>query len=158
MKTLILIDDNKDNFQFMKEAFASIDDNIKCVSFIFPSEAIDALLHEMIDAPYAVFMNFNVPGKNATQLIGELRSHEKYEALPVVFYTAKITSHMLESIKDLGVTMTFEKPNTIREWKIVLQGILNSINNSAVNVLDNPSGEVLFQNDFKKTSSPLPLS
>jgi hypothetical protein len=42
-------------------------------------------------------------------------------------YAPRITSEIVESLKDSGATMTFEKPNTIRGWKETMNGILNSV-------------------------------
>jgi CheY-like chemotaxis protein len=130
MKTLLLIDHNRDNFQFIKEAVASIDDNISCLSLVYSNEAIDALLAGTIQTPFAIFMNLNMPGKTGVQFISELRASHKFEMLPVMFYAPTITSEVMQQVKDLGVSIVFEKPTTIRGWKTAMMEMLSSIGNA----------------------------
>jgi len=131
MRTLILIDHNKDNLQFMKEALASIDDDIQCLSFVYAEEVITALANETIEMPTAIFMNFNIPGKNGAKFLQELRIHHKFEVLPVIFYVSKVTLDVVKLIEHLGVTMTFEQPNTIRGWKNIMREMVTSVYDNA---------------------------
>src|SRR5918993_1171783 len=117
MTTLVLIDNNKDDLLFMKEALASIDSSIQCLSFVYSEEAMNAMKHKILDGPDAVFMNINMPRRNGIQCLMELRSNPTFENLPVILYGPRITIDILEALKGSGVTTAFEKPNTMLGWK-----------------------------------------
>jgi response regulator RpfG family c-di-GMP phosphodiesterase len=131
MRTLLLIDHNKDNLQFMKEALVSIDDEIQCLSFVFAEEVIAACANETLEVPTAIFMNFDMPTKDGAKFLQELRAYDQYHELPVIFYVSKVTLEIVKLVENLGVTMTFEKPNTIRGWKTVMREMVSSIGNAA---------------------------
>jgi response regulator RpfG family c-di-GMP phosphodiesterase len=128
MRTIILIDSNKDDLQFMKEAISSVDPYINSLSFIYAEEAMTALVHDLVVKPDTIFININMPANMGLKCFLELRSMETFNNVPVVVYGPKITSEIVESLKDSGATLTFERPATIRGWKDVMNEILNSIN------------------------------
>jgi CheY-like chemotaxis protein len=132
MRTLVLIDHNKDDLLFMKEALASLDSDIQCLSFIYSEEAINAMMTKILDGPNAVFMNLNMPRRNGIQCLMELRSSPAFNNLPVILYAPKITVDVLEALKGSGVTTAFEKPNTMLGWKKIMQQMLMSIDNPTV--------------------------
>jgi response regulator RpfG family c-di-GMP phosphodiesterase len=145
MRTLILIDHNKDNLQFMKEALASIDDDIQCLSFVYAEEVIAALANETIETPTAIFMNFSTPGKNGAKFLQELRVHRQFEVLPVIFYVSKVTLEVMKLIENLGVTMTFEKPNTIRGWKNIMREMVNSVYNNVTPTISTSNSTLVYK-------------
>lgn len=127
MRTLILIDSSKDDLQFMKEAISSVDPHIQSLSFVYAEEALKALYHDLIIKPDTIFININMPAKSGLKCFLELRSNDTFNDVPIVVYAPKITSEIRESLNDSGATMTFERPSTIRGWKEVMSGVLNSI-------------------------------
>lgn len=128
-----MIDNNKDDLQFMKEALASIDSDIQCLSFVYSEEALNAIMSKLLGGPDAVFMNLNMPRRNGIQCLMELRSDPAFNNLPVILYAPRITPDVVDALKGSGVTRAFEKPNTIVGWKRVMRQMLTSIDNSALN-------------------------
>ncbi|WP_276373119.1 hypothetical protein [Chryseolinea sp. H1M3-3] len=147
MKTIVLIDTNKDDLQFIKEAVASIDSEIQCLSFVFQEEAVEALISGVVQKPSIIFMNLNMRGKKGVQCLSELRSDGGFEDVPVALYAPKITSDVIGSLRDLGATMTFERPDTLRGWKTLVHEVLISIPGNSF------STETLFVNPTRFVSS-----
>jgi DNA-binding NarL/FixJ family response regulator len=112
----------------MKEAISSVDSSIQCLSFIYAEEAMNALLQDLVIKPDTIFVNISMPAKMGLKTFLELRGIETFNEVPVVVYAPKITAEIVESLKDSGATLTFEKPTTIRGWKEVMNEVLNSIN------------------------------
>ena len=127
MRTIILVDNSKDDLEFLKEAIATIDPDTQCLSFVYGDEAMFALNSGLLEKPYAIFMSLNMPGKNGLECLSMLRSCERFDDVPVMLYAPRITSDVVESLTNLGITMTFQKPNTIRGWKTVVLEMLTSI-------------------------------
>lgn len=133
MRTLVLIDNNKDDLLFIKEAVASIDSDIQCLSLVYSEEAMYAMTTKILDGPDAVFMNLNMPRRTGIQCLTEFRSNQAFENLPVFLYAPKITPEVLEALKGSGVTTAFEKPNTMRGWKKIMRQMLAAIDNPTEN-------------------------
>ena len=133
MRTLILIDSNRDDLQFMKEAISSVDPDIQSLSFIYAEEAMKALCHDLVVKPDTIFINISMPAKTGVKCFLELRNMETFNDVPIIVYAPKITSEIVESLKDSGATMTFEKPATIRGWKDAMNEMLNSVYNADTN-------------------------
>jgi CheY-like chemotaxis protein len=127
MRTIILIDNNKDDLQFLKEAVAFVDADTQCLSFVYGDEAMLALKSGLLEKPYLIFMSLNMPGKNGIECLRMLRNSERFDDVPVILYAPRITSDVVESLTDLGIAMTFQKPNTIRGWKTVVLEMLTSV-------------------------------
>ena len=89
MRTLVLVDNNKDNFQFIIDALASIDSRVQCLSLVFPEEAIRGLRSQLIGRPDAILVNFSMPGKNGVEFILQLRSDSEWEHVPIILYADK---------------------------------------------------------------------
>lgn len=124
---IVLVDNNRDNFQFIKDACASIDPALKCLSLVFADEAIGALKTGFIERPDAILFNFNMPGSKGVEFISKLRADSDLEHIPVIFYANKITLEIYRSIENAGCTMIIERPRTFREWKIKMLEVLQSI-------------------------------
>ena len=128
-----MIDNNKDDLQFIKEALDSIDPDVQCLSFIYSEEAMNALMNKMLDGPAAVFMNLNMPRRNGIQCLMELRSNPAFDTLPVFLYAPKITIEVVEALKGSGNTTAFEKPDTMLGWKKIIREMLESMDSPTVN-------------------------
>lgn len=127
MRNLILIDNNKDDLQFIKEALSSVDSAIECLSFIYSEEAIKAMMNGIVEKPDAVFMSLNLPQGNGIRCLMELRSSKVFMDLPVIVYAPKIGPDMLALLKDSGNTLFFEKPKTMAAWKGIVRKMLATI-------------------------------
>lgn|SRR5690606_17167164 len=124
MKTILLIDDNTDDLQFIREAIYHEDNNIQCLSFVFGDEAVVALLNGFIERPDMIFINLNMTG--GLRLLQVLRSSH-FDDLPVAAYVPQMTGMLSALLNETGLVFAFEKPNTIRDWKNAVREVLTSV-------------------------------
>ena len=54
-KTVVIIDDDSDDLEIMKEALSHVDSSLLCISFVYPDEAIRLLARELILLPDYIF-------------------------------------------------------------------------------------------------------
>lgn len=134
MRTLLLIDNNQDTLQFMKEATSYADKDTQCLCFVYADEAMSTMMTGYVKRPDMVVINLNMPRRNGIQCLKELRSSPRFSDLPVILYTSKITFEVVEALKDSGVSTFFEKPNTILGWKKIMREMLNSVGNFDTNM------------------------
>lgn len=127
MKTIVLIDDNKDSLQFLREAMNADDADIQCLSFVFADEAVAGLLNGVIERPFSIFINLDLRGASGLQSLQELRSARHLDNTPIVAYASSISDEIALTLQEAGLVLTFHKPNTIRAWKDVVRETLTSI-------------------------------
>ena len=148
MKTIILIDDNKDDLQFLREAISCEDSNLQCLSFVFWEEAVKALLHGFIERPYMVFINLNMTGSTGLRCLQTLRSSHQFDDLPLAVYAPQITGMLAALLNESGLVFSFDQPCTIRDWKIAVREVITSVQtpNFDLEVLIANSKNQLFYN------------
>lgn len=147
MKTIVLIDDNKDNLQFLREAICHEDSNMQCLSFVFGEEGVRALLDGFIERPYMVFIN--MAGSTGLQCLQKLRSSHRFDDLPVAAFAPQITGMLAAVLNESGLVFSFDKPHTIRDWKLAVREVFNSVQtpNFDLEVLIADSRNQLFYNN-----------
>jgi CheY-like chemotaxis protein len=75
-KTAILIDDDQDDLDFMKDALENIDRSLHCLMFTNPNEAIRVISDELLVRPDFVFTDINMPGMTGDKCVSELRKRK----------------------------------------------------------------------------------
>jgi hypothetical protein len=51
----------------------------------------------------------------------------------------------MKLIENLGVTMTFEKPNTIRGWKNIMREMVNSVYNNVTPTISTSNSTLVYK-------------
>ena len=60
-KTVILIDDDQDDLDIVKETIQTIDDTIHCICFVHPDEALRMITNAPSVIPDYIFSDVNMP-------------------------------------------------------------------------------------------------
>lgn len=134
MNTFVLIDHNKDNLRFIKDALDATHPEVQCLSLVFADEAIKGFRSRIIQRPDGILINFDINRNHAVEFILKLRADRELKHVPVILYVNRVTVEIYRSIEKLGCTMMIEKPRTFREWKIKVQEVIESINGSHFNI------------------------
>lgn len=147
MKAIVLIDDDKDNLQFLREAIGREASKVRCLSFVFGEEAVEALLNGLIERPHMVFINLNM--KDGLRLLQALRSSQRFDDLPMAAYAPQIHGKVRALPTETGLFFSFDKPNTINDWRIAVHEVLTSVQapNVDLEVLIADSRNQLFYNN-----------
>ena len=89
MKIIIVIDDDADDLELMKDAIAEVDSSLVCISFIYADEALQLLAKGQIIQPDYIFVDINMPRLDGPTFLETLRSQPEYENTPVIMKSAK---------------------------------------------------------------------
>jgi CheY-like chemotaxis protein len=119
-KTVILIDDDQDDLDIIKETLNSIDPSLHCISFIYPIEAIRVISTELIMIPDYIITDINMPGMTGDQCVRELRGRKEFGSTIITVLSTAMHKTVSEALKDLGANYTFQKPNSIEAYKELL--------------------------------------
>jgi DNA-binding response OmpR family regulator len=123
--SVILIDDDQDDLEIIKETILTIDKSILCISFIYPEEALRVVSKELIFVPTHVFIDFNMPRMTGDLLLKELRKMKDLENTTIIMLSTAMSTSMVKSLKDAGANHALKKPHKMEEYEQLISQILN---------------------------------
>lgn len=123
-KTVILIDDDQDDPDILKETITTIDPTLLCISFIYPNEALRVITGELVMLPDIVITDINMPGMTGHQVVKELRSRPEFRHTLIVVLSTSIDKKNCEALEAMGADFCFQKPNSILEYEEILRPAL----------------------------------
>src|ERR1044071_7839124 len=125
-RTIILIDDDPDDLDIIKQSIASVDPSLVCISFIYPDEALRVLLsRELVVIPDLIFIDINMPGLTGDKCLKALRNDILFKNTFIVMYSTSMPDTVSEALKQLGANYTFEKPVRLASYASLITDILN---------------------------------
>ncbi|HYG01400.1 MAG TPA: response regulator [Chryseosolibacter sp.] len=123
-KTVILIDDDQDDLDLMKETITKIDPAIFCISFIYPDEALRVVNRELAFIPDYIFIDINMRRLTGDKLLKEFRTNKALDNVVITMFSTSMPSTVSQALKDSGADFTFQKPSKVNEYPKVLSSIL----------------------------------
>lgn len=123
-RTVVLIDDDHDDFEIFSMALKEADPSINCVYYDSAKEALTKLTEPNASVPDFIFLDLNMPGMNGLQFLESLKESTAAH-LPVIIYSTSILPAHREKINKLGVLNSFIKPFSHRELIKILKSILD---------------------------------
>lgn len=118
-KSIIIIDDDPADLAIIKEAFEKSEKNVKCISFLYPEEAVRVITEELNTTPQFIIVDFNMPGKNGLECLKEFRRHSFLKEVPILIYSSKILPEIKDILLSEGATHVFEKPSFMEWGKLI---------------------------------------
>src|SRR5688572_11331201 len=106
-KTVVLIDDDQDDLDILKDVIAGIDPTILCLCFVYPAEAIRVISSELHHKPDFVFTDINMPGMTGDRCVQELRNQRAFDKTVITVLSTSMPQHKAEQLKSLGANHTF---------------------------------------------------
>jgi CheY-like chemotaxis protein len=123
-KTIVLIDDDSDDLDIMKEVIQQIDGNVECMSFSYPDEAIRLLTIENKILPDYIFIDINMPRLSGEECLQKLRETSRFLKTPIILYSTTMPATTSERLLTNGATFTFEKPYRLEKYRSILEQIV----------------------------------
>lgn len=124
-RTVILIDDDPDDLDIIKQTISSVDSSLVCISFIYPDEALHVLLsQELVVVPDLIFIDINMPGITGDKCLKALRSSRLFDDVFIAMYSTSMPETVSDALKQLGANTTFEKPVRMAKYTEIIEKIL----------------------------------
>jgi CheY-like chemotaxis protein len=123
IKTAVLIDDDPDDLDLMKEAINEVDKSIVAISFQDPEEALTAMTNELIVLPNYIFIDINMPGIRGDKILRALRSIREFDSIPITVLSTSMSLTEAQGYKNDGANFTFQKPNVYSQYQNILKTI-----------------------------------
>lgn len=119
MKKILIVDDNEDLLELLRETFNAEGYETECLTNA--NNICDAAHHA---APHLVILDYILFGINGGELCHQLKSDERTKHLPVIIISAY--PRVLESLGDYGADVIVPKPFDLNELINVVNNCFNS--------------------------------
>jgi DNA-binding NarL/FixJ family response regulator len=122
-KHIILAEDDEDDSAFFEEALRTI---TQAPEFIRAKDGVEltGLLEKMPEKPYLIFLDLNMPRKNGTQCLHEIRQNKEFSKVPVIVLSTTSTEEIINSVYSSGANLYIQKPSDFRVWIKAIQKVL----------------------------------
>jgi len=115
--TLLLVEDNPDDVELTRRAFARSNIINQLVVVRDGAEALDYLFakgvhsdRDAADLPHAILLDLNLPNVSGLNVLRRIRSTEATRRLPVIILTTSTEESDIVSSYDLGANSYIRKP------------------------------------------------
>jgi CheY-like chemotaxis protein len=125
-KTVVLIDDDQDDLEILKDVIHSLDPSIHCISFIYPMEAVRVVCEELIVVPDYFFIDINMPGMTGDKCLRVLRAKNEFKHSVISILSTSVQPEMSETLRVLGANHTFQKPTSINSYTTIVERVLGT--------------------------------
>jgi len=122
-KNALLIDDDQDDLDILKEQIFVTDPEVLCMEFVNPREALRVIFEEMVICPDFVFVDINMPGIRGEEVVKELRTNPDLADTTIVVFSTSMPEHIAQYVKDLGANHAFAKPVKLDDYAPILKRI-----------------------------------
>jgi CheY-like chemotaxis protein len=120
LKTILLVDDDKDDREFFQEALDAISSNVVLRTAENGFEALRKLRLDN-ELPELIFLDLNMPLKNGYECLDEAKADEKLKHIPVVIFSTSLQSETADQVYESGASLYVVKPNSFPGLKSLLQ-------------------------------------
>ena len=121
--TILLIDDDRDDYEIFCLALKEINNNITCLRAGYCEDAIDDLAAKKIYPTY-IFLDLNMPKMLGRECLVHLKKMEHLKTIPVIIYTTSKREQERIELLGIGADHYITKKNTIDELVKELKTII----------------------------------
>jgi CheY-like chemotaxis protein len=123
IKHLIIADDDEDDQMLLKEAIQEYSDAIDLTVISDGKQLINFLNKD--NSPDLILLDLNMPYKNGTECLMEIRANESLRHIPVVILSTSRNVRDIELCFNFGANLFFTKPCSFLSLKILIRSILS---------------------------------
>jgi CheY-like chemotaxis protein len=125
LRSIVLVDDDKDDQEIFKSAWAVVDRSIDILWFDNGERALRAL--SRMNPPDIIFLDLNMPRFNGIEVLEVLKTTTKLKSIPVIIYTTSFDSKVRDECFNLGAAEIMEKPSDFSSLCEKLESVLHTL-------------------------------
>ena len=129
-KDILLVEDNPDDVELTRIAFAEAGAGYRLIVVSDGAEAVDYLLARGVHAdrdpnelPALVLLDLNLPKLDGREVLQVIRNHPATKTLPVVVLTTSAEPYDVDRVYDLGANSYIQKPVEFERFVEVVRQI-----------------------------------
>lgn len=109
---ILIVDDDADDREILKEAFQSHLATPEYLMFENGDELLEYLHQNEANLPQLILLDLNMPGKDGRQALKEIKVHESLLTVPIVVLTTSSSTEDRRICYKMGANCFVTKPNT----------------------------------------------
>jgi CheY-like chemotaxis protein len=122
---ILLADDDDDDCSFFEEALdelslattlVTVNDGVQLMDF-----SNDKFGENL---PDVLFLDLNMPKKNGSECLTEIRKIERLKDFPVIIFSTSLDTKIVDVTYDMGATFYIRKPGDFSKLKTVIENAL----------------------------------
>jgi CheY-like chemotaxis protein len=122
-KQILIVDDDADDREMIKDAFTSSDNQ----NYIFLENG-DKLLEYLEQnagngLPALILLDLNMPGKDGRKTLKEIKSNKRYAPIPTIVFTTSSAPKDRNMAYELGANCFVTKPNSFNKLVELIHSI-----------------------------------
>jgi len=122
---VIIIEDDRDDQDFLTEVFQNLNYPNKIIFFGDPQKALD-FLNRAETVPFLILSDINMPKLSGFELRNKLRTDEQLQlkCIPYLFFSTALNEQTVIDAYSASVQGFFVKPNSIEELEKTIRVIM----------------------------------
>lgn len=123
LKSVFLINDNKDDRHLFALCLAELDNKIHLECENDRGRALDKLTDERRALPDVIFLDWNMPKQFGEQCLREFRKIPRLDTVPIIVFSTSSADRDKKTALLLGAFRFISKPVSVKELTVLLKGI-----------------------------------
>ncbi|MFT6478604.1 MAG: CheY-like chemotaxis protein [Spirosomataceae bacterium] len=128
---ILVADDDEDDIQFFQEALEELEQKTVLVT-VNNGVALMKYLTDSCNVPHALFLDMNMPLKNGSDCLKELRAMNHCQELLIIIYSTAVNQEHIPSLIAQGSSHYIRKPNEFQKIKTAIQTVLSILSGTLV--------------------------
>ena len=120
-KTIVYVEDDREDQEFLREAFLRVHDHH--LQILSESRELFSFLDKRSQDVCLLILDINLPYLNGIEILYELKKRDEYKDIPVVMFTTGANSPQARELRNLGVEV-IEKPSTFSALQTIADTLL----------------------------------
>jgi CheY-like chemotaxis protein len=117
---ILLADDGESDRLLFQEAFEELKIKSDVHTVNNGMQLTDYLNKKDAALPHIIFLDLNMPRKNGLECLKEIRSNEKFAAIPIAIYSTSASNNDIEETFRNGANVYIKKPSDFSTLKQLL--------------------------------------
>jgi len=113
---ILIVDDDADDREIMKDAFAASSENGN-YTFLENGDKLLEYLEQTADngLPALILLDLNMPGKDGRETLKEIKTDKRFSHIPIVVFTTSSALRDRTTSYELGANCFITKPDTFHK-------------------------------------------
>jgi CheY-like chemotaxis protein len=123
---VLLADDDQDDCLLFKDALEELSVSVRLTIVHNGEQLMEFLAHNENegDLPDILFLDLNMPRKNGSECLIEIKQNEKLKQLPVTIFSTSFEQEMVDGLYQHGAQNCVRKPNEFSKLKEIIHHAL----------------------------------
>lgn len=121
---ILLTDDDADDCAFFRKALSTLPLSAELTVLNDGEQLMTHLNDETNAIPDVIFLDLNMPRKNGSECVSEIKKNDRLKNIPVVIFSTSSNESVMKSLFKSGVHIYVRKPSDFGHLKEVIYNAL----------------------------------